>query len=134
MNVSAEIIKIIGVGFITTLVSLLLKHTKPELSFAVTVTGVIVVLVFIIDMLQNTIGAVGDLAAISGVSNTLVRVLLKVVGLGYVTEFSAGILQDFGSPSMADKVILGGKVGIVLLSFPIIESLITLVRGFLEIV
>ena len=133
MNVSLEIIKIIGAGFITALVSILLKQTKPELSFAVTATGVIIILVFIVDMLQNTVGALGDLAVMTGINNTLLRVLLKVVGLGYLTEFCAGILQDFGSPSMADKVVLGGKVGIVLLSFPIFESLITLIRGFLEL-
>ena len=50
-----DIMKIIGVAFITTIAAVLLKSTKPELSFAVTVTGVIVILLFIVDALENTL-------------------------------------------------------------------------------
>ena len=50
-----EIFKIIGVAFVTAISAILLKSTKPELSFAVTVTGVIVILMFVVDMLQNTV-------------------------------------------------------------------------------
>ena len=38
-----EIFKIIGVAFVTAISAILLKSTKPELSVAVTVTGVIVI-------------------------------------------------------------------------------------------
>ena len=44
---SVEIIKIIGVAFVVAVTALLLKTTKPELSFAVTVTGVIIILLFL---------------------------------------------------------------------------------------
>ena len=50
-----EMFKIIGVAFITSITAVLLKGTKPELSFAVTVTGVIVILLFLVDALQSTI-------------------------------------------------------------------------------
>lgn len=129
-----EIIKIIGVGFITTLVTILLKSTKPELAFAVTVTGVIVILLFIVDMLKGTISIFTELTNVAGIEDGLVRILLKIVGVGYVTEFSAGVLQDFGNQSLADKVVLGGKLSILILSLPIIQSLLTLARGFLELV
>ena len=129
-----EIVKIIGVGFITAIVSILLKSTKPELSFAVTVTGVIVSLTFIVDMLDETLSIFNQLTILSGMGNGLIKTLLKIVGVGYIVEFSAGLLQDFGSQAMADKVVLSGKVFILILSLPIIEGLITLVRGFLELI
>ena len=129
-----EIFKIIGVGFITSVVAVLLKTTKPELSFAVTVTGVIVILLFIVDMLQNTLAVFATIAQMTGIENGLLKTLLKIVGVGYITEFGAGILSDFGSNSMADKVALAGKIAIVVLSLPVIESLLTLVRGFLQLV
>ena len=128
-----EIIKIIGVGFTTALVAILLKTTKPELSFAVTITGVIIILLFIADMLKGTVSIFQELTAITGIDNSLIRLLLKIVGVGYITEFSASILQDFGNQSLADKVVLGGKLSILVLSLPIIQSLLTLVKGFLEL-
>ena len=129
-----EIIKIIGVAFITTISSSLLKSTKPELSFAITITGVIVILTFIIDGMKNTISAFNQIAQITGIENGLIKILLKIVGVGYLTEFSAGILNDFGSQSIADKISLGGKITIVILSLPIIESLFDLVGGFLKLI
>ncbi len=129
-----ELVKIIGVAFITTISASLLKSTKPELSFAITITGVIVILTFIIDGMKSTISAFSQIAQITGVGNGLIKILLKIVGVGYLTEFSAGVLNDFGSQSIADKVSLGGKITIVILSLPIIQSLLNLVSGFLKLI
>ena len=65
--------------------------------------------------------------------NQLLKTVLKIVGIGYITEFSAGLLSDFGSASVADKVILGGKITIVALSLPIMENLFRMLEGFLRL-
>lgn len=129
-----EIMKVIGVALVTAVAAVLVKGTKPELAFAVTVTGIIVILLFIVDALQNTIAVFASIAQMTGVENGLIKLLLKIVGVGYITEFGAGILNDFGSNAIADKVVLAGKIGIVLLSAPVLESLLQLVRGFLQLV
>ena len=69
----------------------------------------------------------------TGMENGLLKLLLKIVGVGYISEFGAGILNDFGGNSLADKVTLAGKVIIVTLSLPIVETLLKLVQGFLQI-
>ncbi len=129
-----EIFKIIGVAFVTAIAAILLKTTKPELSFAVTVTGVIVILLFIVDSLKHTFAIFSIIVQASGVDNNLIKLLLKIIGVGYITEFGAGILNDFGSNAVADKVILGGKIAIVLLSLPILEGLLQLMNNFLQLV
>ena len=129
-----EIMRIIGVAFITAITAVILKTTKPELSFAVTVTGIIVIFMFLVDGLKNTLNIFTAITSVTGVENGLLKILLKIVGVGYLTEFGAGILNDFGSHSIADKVVLCGKVTIVALSIPVIESLLQLVSGFLKLV
>ena len=129
-----EVSKIIGVAFVTTFAAILLKQTKPELSFAVTITGVLVILLFIVDALQNTLAIFTSIAAVTGIENGLLKILIKIVGVGYLTEFGAGVLHDFGGNSLADKVVLGGKITIVLLSLPVIEGLLNMIKGFLQLV
>ena len=73
-----EIFRIIGVGFITAVAAILLKGTKPELSFAVTVTGIIVILLFIADMLRGTVSILSSVAGLTGVENGLIKILLKI--------------------------------------------------------
>ncbi len=129
-----ELIKIIGVAFVTAITAIILKSTKPELSFAVTVTGIIVILLFLVDALKDVVTAFQSIAQTTGMNNGLLKILLKIVGVGYVTEFGAGVLNDFGSPAVADKVALGGKLAIVILSLPILQSLLQLVSAFLNLV
>ncbi len=129
-----ELFKIIGVAFTTAITSILLKSTKPELSFAVTITGVIVILLFIIEAMQSTLAIFTSISQLTGIENGLMKVLVKIIGVGYLTEFAAGILNDFGSNAVADKVVLGGKLTIMVLSLPVLESLLTMVRNFLQLV
>jgi stage III sporulation protein AD len=129
---TVEILKIIGVAFIVAITALLLKSIKPELSFVVTVTGVIIILLFIVDSLQESLHFLSQLTQIAGIENGLLKILLKIVGVGYLTEFCAGILNDFGSNSIANKVVLGGKITILTLSLPILEGLLNLIRSFLQ--
>ena len=126
--------KIIGVAFVTAISAILLKSTKPELSFAVTVTGIIVILLFIVDSLQGVLGVFSSIAQATGVENGLIKILLKIVGVGYWTEFGAGILNDFGSQAVADKIVLGGKITVVILSLPIFQGLLQLVNEFIRLV
>jgi stage III sporulation protein AD len=128
-----EIVKILGVAFVTAIVSVLLRSTKPELSFAVTITGVIVILMFLSEGIQSTLTAFTALANIANVENGLLKILLKIVGVGYITEFGAGILNDFGSNAIADKVVLGGKLSIIALSLPIIENLLHLSQSLINL-
>ena len=129
-----EVIKIIGIAFVTAVTAIILRSTKPELAFAVTITGVIVCLIFIFDALKGSMQVLTSISEMTGLDNGLVRILLKIVGIAYVTEFSAGVLSDFGSNSVADKVLLGGKLTILVMSFPIIEALLDLIKGFLQLV
>lgn len=129
-----DIFKIIGVAFIAAISALILKGTKPELSFVITIVGIIIILMFISEMVQETMAVFTSISQIAGVENGLLKMLLKIVGIGYLTEFASGLLIDFGSSSIADKITLAGKVTIVLLAIPVVESLLQLVERFLQLV
>jgi len=129
-----DIFKIIGAAFVTALAAILLRSSKPELSFAVTVVGVVIILIFTFDILKDSLDIFVKLQEFSGISDTLIRQVLKIVAIGYLTEFSAGIISDFGSSSISDKVIFAGKICILVLSTPIISSLMQTVLNFMELV
>ena len=57
--------------------------------------------------------------------------LLKIVGVGYLIEFSASVCIDSGNSSIADKVVLAGKILIFSMSLPIINNLFNLVMEFI---
>ena len=129
-----EIFKIIGVAFITSICSVIIKNTKPELSFAVTTAGVLLILLLIFSKMTEITSVFLNITSATNIDNQLLKLLLKMVAIGYLTEISAGILNDFGSSSLADKVVLGGKLTIVLLSLPVLNSLLSVFQAFLMVV
>ena len=126
-----DLIKIIGAAFLTAICSAILKSTKPELSFVVVITGIIIILLFILDMIKGSFTVLSEIATMTGLENGVIKILLKIVGVGYLTEFSAGVLNDFNASSVADKVSLAGKITVMVMALPIISGLLTLLKQFL---
>ena len=128
-----ELVKIIGVALVTAFAALFLRGTKPELYFAVTIAGAVIILLFIVDMLASSFQIFGEIAEKTGIDDSLGKIIVKIVAIGYLVEFSAGVIEDFGSKSIADKLILAGKVIIFAVSVPIIRSMLELIGGFLDL-
>lgn len=128
-----EIFQLVGIAFITAVTALILKSTKPELAFAVTVAGSVILLLFVFEVFKDTISIFSTIAQKTGIESSLVKIILKMVGIGYLVEFSAGILNDFGQNSLADKLIFCGKIVVLVLAVPIIESVLELVIRLLEL-
>lgn len=129
-----ELVKIIGIGLVTAITAVLLRTSRPELSFAVTIAGSVIILMFSIELLSGTFAIFTEIGEKTGIDNTLIKVILKIVAIGYLVEFAAGIVEDFGAKSIADKLVLAGKVIIFTISVPIVRTMIALIGSFLELV
>lgn len=129
-----EIFQLVGIAFLTAVSALILRNTKPELAFAVTIAGSIILLLFVFDMLQDAIGIFHEIANLTGINSSLIKILLKMIGIGYLIEFSTGILNDFGQSSLADKLVFCGKIIVLLLAIPIIESVLSLIIQLLGLI
>lgn len=126
-----EIFQLVGIAFVTAVAALILKGTKPELAFAVTVAGSVILLLFVFEVFRGSITIFSEIANETGISSSLVKTLLKMVGIGYLVEFSAGILSDFGQNSVADKLVFCGKIVVLVLAIPILESVLVLIKQLL---
>ena len=129
-----DLIKIIGVALVTAFAALFLRGSKPELSFAVTIAGAVIILLFVLDLLADSFRLFEDIADRTGIDQSLVKIIIKIVAIGYLVEISAGVVEDFGSKSIADKLVFAGKVIIFAVSVPILQSMLTLIGNFLELI
>ncbi len=129
-----EIFQLVGIAFITAVTALLLKSTKPELAFAVSIAGGIILLLVAFELLENTLSVFENLASVAGLAPSLVKALLKMIGIGYLVEFSAGILTDFGQSALADKLVFCGKIAVLVLAVPVLENVLSLVTKLLGLI
>ena len=131
---TAQIFQLVGIAMITAVAAILVKSTKPELALAVTIAGSVILLLFVLEVFRGSIGIFTEIAEMTGLDATIVKTLLKMVGIGYLVEFSAGILNDFGQNSLADKLVFCGKILVLILAVPILESILELISDLLGLI
>ncbi len=104
-----------------------LKQVKPEYAIICLVVGSVVILLYIFNYLTKIFVFFQEIVERTGVSYSLFVSMLKIVGLGYLIEFSANVCRDSGNNSIADKVVLAGKIMIFVVSMPIITNLFEMI-------
>ena len=109
----SELLKIIGVGLVTLIAYLIVKPLKPEMAIFISIVGTCVILIFCVDSLQQVISTMTSFVEKTGINSELFSCVLKIVGIGYIIEFSSNICLDAGNTSMADKITLAGKIAIM---------------------
>ena len=57
-----------------------------------------------------------------------------MIGIGYLVEFSAGILSDFGQNSGRGQADFAGKIVVLVLAIPILESVLSLVGTLIGLI
>lgn len=127
------IFKLIGIALIGVVVVSLLKTAKPEFAvFAIIATGVIMV-VTMLGVLQDVVLAFDKIVQKSGIDDGVFTAVLKIIGIGYLTEYSASIASDAGCQSIAQKLQFGGKLVIFIMSISIVAALVDVIGALVNL-
>ncbi|MCH5164149.1 MAG: hypothetical protein J1F36_03955 [Clostridiales bacterium] len=127
-----DIIKIAAVGIITAFCSLTLKESKSGLSMVVGIAGGCIIILMLLDYFADIFAAISSMIDKAGIQSNILKSVIKIIGIGYITEFSAGIVEDTGNKSVAEKIVMAGKVIILVVSLPILTALFDLVAELLK--
>lgn len=122
-----EIIKIIGIGLISVVIILVLKQYKPEFAIYVSLIAGVIILLMALTQISGIINLLKDISNKANVNNQFLGLLLKITGIAFLTEFAVSVSNDCGETAIANKIDLGGKATIIVISLPIINSLLELI-------
>lgn len=126
-----DLTRLIVIAVASALGVLLLRQVKPELAVVVGLVGTILIFLMVVDGLSKIVTSINGIVAKTGLATELFTSILKIIGIGYLCEIAASICQESGAKAVADMVILGGKVIIMVLALPIIQALVDVVLGVL---
>ena len=121
----------IVIAMATALGVLLLRQVKPELAVVVGLVGTILIFMMLVSGLTQIVSSINGIVKQTGMATQLFASILKIVGIGYLCEIASSICQEAGAKAVADMVILGGKLIIMVLAIPIIQALVDVVLGVL---
>ena len=119
-----NIVQLLGCGFLTLVVYLVLQEYKSNVAiFVVTAFGVLV-LVQSAGRLQQMVDALMAVCQETGVHTAYFTVILKMIGIAWLTEFLCQTCRDAGSGALAVKLEFAAKLAILLLFFPVLTELL----------
>ena len=123
-------LKIIIISLITLILSVILKSKSQEFSLLINIAGGLLILFFVLDYFNEIIAFYLDVGEYIGIDNKIIKASIKIIGVGFLTEFMSNLASDFGNMSIASKVIFGGKVVVCGITLPIVKELILLLFSF----
>lgn len=124
-------IRIAAIGVVAAVLAAWIKSVKSEYALWITLaTGiflglsVLVKLEAIIEELKFLQGYLAEYAS-------YIKLLVKIIGITYLSEFSSDLCKDAGANTLATQVELFGKLSILVLCMPILTSLLETVDYYL---
>ncbi|MCI8508193.1 MAG: stage III sporulation protein AD [Lachnospiraceae bacterium] len=79
---------------------------------------------FVMDFLD---GVMGDIGLESG----YFEILIKIVGISYLCEFTANICRESGFLAVASQIEIGGKLTMMVMSMPILLAIVETITSVL---
>lgn len=125
------IIKIVAIGLITCLATLIVKPVRSDFAIFIAIAGGLVILFFILGYVSDIFEVFKNIISATGVSSDLYKILIKIIGIGYLIEFAVSVCNDTGNSSLGDKILLGGKIVIMVMALPIVTNILQIIMGLL---
>ncbi len=128
-----QVLQICAIALITAICAVILKSQKSDLVPLCLTAGGILLVLFGIDYLSESLNFIKEFSQQTKIDGTVVKLIFKVVGVGYVIELTAGSVRDLGFESISDKLILCGKIIIFVMSIPILQSLFGIITKLIKL-
>lgn len=125
-------LKIAGVILCEILIYALLKQYKPEFAVISEAAAMVIVFFMLGNEVRDALGVFSSFLKASSVSAEYIGVLIKVLGISLVTQFTADMCRDSGESALASKVEFAGKVIITAASIPVIKGFTGFVASLVE--
>ncbi|MBQ7467001.1 MAG: stage III sporulation protein AD [Clostridia bacterium] len=118
------ILKILGVGICSVIINVIIKQYKPELAVLVNVCGGLLIFLIVVNSVTGVVNELVQMEDGAKLQIDIISPIMKVIGIGYITEFTAELAEDSGNKAISTKILLGGKIAICSLAIPLVKKLI----------
>ena len=119
-------------GIASALLAVLLGQIKGEYSIYIILAAGIFLFIFILSKMSTVIAAVNQIKSYIHFEDAYINVLIKIVGISYLTQFSEDLCRDCGYHSLANQLQIFGKISVLAVSMPVVLSLLETINQVLE--
>lgn len=126
-----ELLKVAFLGIAGVLLAIQFKGIKAEYGVYIGLAVSIIIFGFCVRQVEAVTVQLAKIKTYLNGSEEYLAILLKVIGITYICEFSAGICKDAGYQSVAGQIEILGKLSVMFAGVPILFAVIEQIQSFL---
>lgn len=126
-----EIVKVGIMGILGVLTAIQFKAVKPEYSTYISVALALIIFGYGVQQLKTMLAGLAWIKDLFEGSGGYLAILLKVVGITYLCEFSAGICKDAGYGAISEQIEVLGKLSVMFAGLPILLAVVEQIQGYM---
>ncbi len=120
--------KICGAALVCALAAFFLRGIKKEYEMPLTLAGSILLIAAALSMAEPIVDYISGLSESAPIAGEAFSTLMRVIGIAMLTRVAADICRDMGTPSVAASLELVAKLEIMILSLPLVSSVLESIR------
>lgn len=126
-----EILKIALIGIGATVLAVYCKGLKSEYAVMISMAACSIIMFYIVNKLLQIFEIFEYLQTILPLEKEYLSVLVKMIGITYIAEFTSNICKDGGYQAIASQIEIFGKISVLAVSMPIFTALLKLIQEML---
>ena len=126
-----DIVQIALLGVAGTLLAIQFKGGKTE--YGIYICAGISLLIFfsVIGRISVVAERLQEITAYIDLAPVYIEMLLKMLGITFVAEFSSALRRDAGYQTIAQQIEVFAKLAVLVLGLPVVFSLLEMIKDFL---
>lgn len=126
------IISVCGICICASIMCKITERYTKEQAVMLSVAACVFVFLFMLSDIPVIFGKIDELISMSDINADYLKILIKALGICYLTQFASDICSDCGESAAASAAEIFGKVQLILLSLPLFENLIENIMVIME--
>lgn len=120
-----------GAVFLAIILTVNLSGHRKDMAALLTLAVCVMVALVAVQYIRPVLEFVEELEEIGGLDSDMIRILLKIVGIGILSEIAVPVCADAGNASVGKAVQFLAVMVILSLSIPLFRSLIQVLQEIL---
>lgn len=125
------IVKAAALALTAALIGIVLRRTNPELSLLLSICTVVLIMGAALGFTKSFTELAQTVQRIFGVSETLIKPVLKCVAVAIITKMTSDLCKDSSQAAAASAVELAGTVCALCIIMPLLMSMLTAIGGMI---
>lgn len=122
-----NIVSICGVAIVSAVLVITIKRHNHELSILISIGAAVLILLSVIEYVISNIDSVSTILAQANISTEYVIILIKVMGICFVTEFTCDCTKEAGLEALSGNIALAGKILVLVTAMPMFMEILSVV-------